>query len=178
MNMMETSSRTRRHQPSPSAEAHRKPSTDSYQSRVRFMSSVWSMGISPLKRMATSVLQAQTETIPFSCRHGVTFPARRANHQIQSSHKLKYILLYRSRKSGHNPPRPAPNSRDVFPIVTIRTARDAMDAAASGDLHRTTTSAADGEVVWSGRRDPDVKLAGGVPPTTVAKTATHRGEHV
>jgi hypothetical protein len=35
-----------------------------------------------------------------------------------------------------------------------------MDAAASGDLHRTRTLAADGEIVWSWRRDRGVKLAG------------------
>jgi hypothetical protein len=40
------------------------------------------------------------------------------------------------------------------------------------------TSAAYGEVVWSWRRDPGVKLAGSVPLTTVAKQAAHRGEHV
>jgi hypothetical protein len=42
---------------------------------------------------------------------------------------------------------------------------------------RTKTLAADGEVVWSWRRDPGVKLAGGVPPATVAKRPLHRGEH-
>jgi hypothetical protein len=39
------------------------------------------------------------------------------------------------------------------------------------------TLAADGEVVWSWRRDPGVKLAGSIPPATVAKEAAHRGEH-
>jgi hypothetical protein len=34
-----------------------------------------------------------------------------------------------------------------------------MDTAASGDLHRTKTFAADGEVVWSWRRDPGATLA-------------------
>jgi hypothetical protein len=32
-----------------------------------------------------------------------------------------------------------------------------MDAVASGDLHRTKTLAAYGEVVWSWRRDPGAK---------------------
>src|ERR1700752_3965414 len=35
-----------------------------------------------------------------------------------------------------------------------------MDAVASGVFHRTKTSAADGEVVWSWRRDPGATLAG------------------
>jgi hypothetical protein len=37
---------------------------------------------------------------------------------------------------------------------------------------------ADGEVVWSWRRDRGVKLAEDIPPATVAKNAAHRGEHV
>jgi hypothetical protein len=53
-----------------------------------------------------------------------------------------------------------------------------MDAAASGVLHRTKTLAADGEVVWSWRRDRGVKLADDIPPATVANNAAHRGEHV
>jgi hypothetical protein len=49
---------------------------------------------------------------------------------------------------------------------------------ASGDLFTgRNVQPADGEVVWSWRRDPGVKLAGGVPLTTVAKQAAHRGEH-
>jgi hypothetical protein len=44
-----------------------------------------------------------------------------------------------------------------FAIVTIRWAWDAMDAAASGGLcSPDETFAADGEVVWSWRRDPGV----------------------
>src|SRR5262249_44817231 len=38
------------------------------------------------------------------------------------------------------------------------------------------TPTADGEVVWSWRRDRGVKLAGEIPPTTVARNAAHRGE--
>src|SRR5438552_18486490 len=34
-----------------------------------------------------------------------------------------------------------------------------------------------GEVVWSWRRDAGAKLAGGIPPVTVAKKPAHRGEH-
>src|SRR6266516_1035112 len=34
-----------------------------------------------------------------------------------------------------------------------------------------------GEVVWSWRRDAGAKLAGSVPPATVAKKPAHRGEH-
>jgi len=37
--------------------------------------------------------------------------------------------------------------------------------------------AAYGEVVWSWRRDPGVKLFGKAHPATVAKEAAHRGEH-
>jgi hypothetical protein len=46
-------------------------------------------------------------------RMSVTFPARRANHQFPSSHGFKNIPLFRIPKPWHNPPRPAPNSRDV-----------------------------------------------------------------
>ena len=34
-----------------------------------------------------------------------------------------------------------------------------------------------GEVVWSWRRDPGVKLCGKSHMATVAKEAAHRGEH-
>src|SRR3989442_3274674 len=34
-----------------------------------------------------------------------------------------------------------------------------------------------GEVVWSWRRDAGAKLAGSVPPATVATKPAHRGEH-
>ena len=37
--------------------------------------------------------------------------------------------------------------------------------------------AADGEVVWSWRRDRGVDFAGGIPQTTVTINAAHRGEH-
>jgi hypothetical protein len=40
------------------------------------------------------------------------------------------------------------------------------------------TFAADGKVVWSWRRDRGVKPAEDIPPTTVARNAAHRGEHV
>jgi hypothetical protein len=65
-----------------------------------------------------------------------------------------------------------------FAIVTERRARDAMDAVASGDFSPDENAAADGEVVWSWRRDPGVKLARSIVLTTVAKEAAHRGEHV
>jgi hypothetical protein len=48
---------------------------------------------------------------------------------------------------------------------------------ASGDLSPDENAAADGEVVWSWRRDPGVKLARNIAPMTVAKQAAHRGEH-
>jgi len=38
-------------------------------------------------------------------------------------------------------------------------------------------AAADGEAVWSWRRDRGVKLAGSIALTTVARNAAHRGEH-
>src|SRR5437660_12705121 len=58
-----------------------------------------------------------------------------------------------------------------FAIVTIRWAWDAMAVVASGVLHRTKTSAADGEVVWSWRRDPGATLAEIFPPATGARKA-------
>jgi len=40
------------------------------------------------------------------------------------------------------------------------------------------TLRADGEVVWSWRRDRGVKSAGSISLMTVANNAAHRGEHV
>ena len=48
-----------------------------------------------------------------------------------------------------------------------------MDA----DALLTNGAEAYGEVVWSWRRDAGAKLAGSIPPATVAKEAAHRGEH-
>src|SRR5262245_18722758 len=87
---------------------------------------------------------------------------------------MKNILLYRNENEVHDPPCPEPTERR-FAIVTIRRAQDAMDAAASGDLHRTKTPAADGEVVWSWRRDPGATLAGSIPPATGARKAASPG---
>ena len=52
-----------------------------------------------------------------------------------------------------------------------------MDAAASGVFAPDENAAAYGEVVWSWRRDPGVKLRGKAHAATVAKEAAHRGEH-
>ncbi len=52
---------------------------------------------------------------------------------------------------------PAP-TEGRFAIVTARRARDAMDAVASGAHALDETFTADGEVVWSWRRDPGAKL--------------------
>src|SRR5437667_8924150 len=41
----------------------------------------------------------------------------------------------------------------------------------------TKRAAADGEVVWFWRPDAGVKLAGAIPPMTVANKPGHRGEH-
>src|ERR1700752_2153795 len=46
---------------------------------------------------------------------------------------MKNILLYRNKNRVHNLRRPVP-AEGRFAIVTIRWARDAMDAVASGDL--------------------------------------------
>ena len=65
-----------------------------------------------------------------------------------------------------------------FAVVTERRARDAMDAVASGGFYSPgETFTADGEVVWSWRRDPGVKPFGKSRMATVAKEAAHRGEH-
>jgi len=45
-------------------------------------------------------------------------------------------------------------------------------------LRLTSAAHADGEVVWSWRRDAGVKSAGGIPPATVARKPVHRGERV
>jgi hypothetical protein len=68
-----------------------------------------------------------------------------------------------------------------FAIVT-NARRDAMDAAASGageqsSRARRTMLLADGEVVWSWRLDPGVKLAEDILPAMVARTADHQGDH-
>ena len=62
-------------------------------------------------------------------------------------------------------------------IVTTRWVRDAVDALASGVFTPDENAKAYGEVVWSWRRDAGAKLAGSVPPATVAKKPAHRGEH-
>jgi hypothetical protein len=49
-----------------------------------------------------------------------------------------------------------------------------MAATASGAKAPDETLVADGEVVWSWRRDAGVKLAGGIPPATVARKPVHR----
>src|SRR5947199_1919162 len=72
------------------------------------------------------------------------------------------------------PPWPAEGR---FAIVTMRWAGMRWTLAASGDL-TGRNAAAYGEIVWSWRRDRGVKLAGVVPPMTVARSAAHRGEHV
>src|SRR5207244_9410540 len=76
---------------------------------------------------------------------------------IVSSPVMKNILLYRIENQVHNPAIPCP-LRGVSRSSRYRRARDAMDAVASGVFHRTKTLTADGEVVWSWRRDPGVKL--------------------
>ncbi len=52
-----------------------------------------------------------------------------------------------------------------------------MDAAMPRVSCRDDGKAADGEVVWSWRRDRGVYFAGGIPQTTVTINAAHRGEH-
>jgi len=48
----------------------------------------------------------------------------------------------------------------------------------AGSYPPDENAAAYGEVVWSWRRDPGVKLARSIALMTVAKEAAHRGEHV
>ena len=80
--------------------------------------------------------------------------------------------------SGNSPPSPRlqeGTQRDRHGTL----ARVAMDACgfSAGLTRADENTAAYGEVVWSWRRDPGVKLAGSIPLTTVAKEAAHRGEH-
>ena len=49
-----------------------------------------------------------------------------------------------------------------------------MDA----EVPLTSGAEADGEIVWSWRRDAGVKSAEVIPPATVAKEPVHRGEYV
>jgi hypothetical protein len=62
-----------------------------------------------------------------------------------------------------------------FAIVTERRARDAMDAAAPGDLSPDENAAADGEVVWSWRRDPGA-TCGSLLPHNGGKKGRFPGE--
>jgi hypothetical protein len=68
--------------------------------------------------------------------------------------------------------------RDVRAIVTERGAGcDGRCGVSAVQTVRTKTLTAYGEVVWSWRRDPGVKLARSIALTTVARKAAHRGEH-
>ena len=57
--------------------------------------------------------------------------------------------------------------------VVTNAGRDAMDA----EVPLTSGAEADGEIVWSWRRDAGVKSAEVIPPATVAKEP-FTGEHV
>jgi hypothetical protein len=57
--------------------------------------------------------------------------------------------------------------------VVTNVGRDAMDA----EVPLTSGAEADGEIVWSWRRDAGVKSAEVIPPATVAKEP-FTGEHV
>jgi hypothetical protein len=69
-------------------------------------------------------------------------------------------------------------SEGRFAIVTARWRGLRWTLVASGDLSPDETLAAYGEIVWSWRRDPGVKLAGILPLATGARKAAPRGEHV
>ena len=61
---------------------------------------------------------------------------------------------------------------------TLGTGCDGALWRQAGSFTPGETFAAYGEVVWSWRRDPGVKLRGSSPArATVAKEAAHRGEH-
>jgi hypothetical protein len=75
---------------------------------------------------------------------------------ILSSPEIKNISLYQNSDLRYLSPVPHP-SGGAMRIVTFRWARDAMAAGwRSGDVHLGETPLADGEVVWSWRRDPGV----------------------
>src|SRR4029453_5969296 len=87
------------------------------------------------------------------------------------------IPLDSSANQNYNSPIPC-RMRDV--------SRSSRHVGAGGDgrwgvsavqTARTKTLTAYGEVVWSWRRDPGVKLAQSITPATVARKAAHRGEH-
>ncbi len=91
--------------------------------------------------------------------------------------KQKYSA-FQNNKSGPYSVSARATMRDVRAIVTERGAGcDGRCGVSAVQTVRTKTLAAYGEVLWSWRRDPGVKLAGGVPLTTVARKAAHRGEH-
>ena len=62
------------------------------------------------------------------------------------------------------------SSRNVVRVAMGRCRRQVISSPGE-------TPAADGEVVWSWRRDPGATLAASLPPTTGAKEAAPRGEH-
>jgi hypothetical protein len=105
-------------------------------------------------------------------QHDGQISSQRVNPQNQ-----KYFSLPEFRFTVSTPPSRTTEGR--FAIVTIRRARDAMDAVASGGVFPPDENAAAyGEVVWSWRRDRGVKSAVDIPPATVARNAAHRGEYV
>jgi hypothetical protein len=110
-------------------------------------------------------------------QEGVANPTRRANHLglCQALHQKIFrftgILIYGIDLAI--PPHHEGRSRDrhgTWSGLRWTLWRQVIS-------HRTRTPAADGEVVWSWRRDPGVKLARSIALTTVARQAAHRGEH-
>jgi hypothetical protein len=96
--------------------------------------------------------------------------------RFQEFVKSEYSTCLVGQISGTTPPSPRHHEGTL--------ARSSRNVGAGCDgrcgvrcLHRTKTLTAYGEVVWSWRRDPGVKLARSIAPATVARKAAHRGEH-
>src|SRR5216117_2884164 len=94
-----------------------------------------------------------------------------------SSPKIKNISLHNSVNQNYNFARLAP-TRGAY-----HDRHDTWGAGCGGRfgvrrfLAPDENAKAYGEVVWSWHRDAGAKLAGSVPPMTVAKKPAHRGEH-
>jgi hypothetical protein len=95
--------------------------------------------------------------------------------RLVSSSIIKNILLYRNSDLRYKPRRPAP-TEGRFAIVTIRRARDAMDAAASGGVisaGRKRCNVRRNRVVLAPR--PWRYADGSFPPATGARKAASPG---
>src|SRR6266851_8009207 len=108
----------------------------------------------------------------FASLYPSTISARRANHSKPVQSRCEKFSAC-----------PVGQISDLTPRVSPErgAARDRHETRGgmrwTRKLRLTSAADADGEVVWSWRPDAGVKLAGSIPPMTVARKPVHRGEH-